>query len=505
MSDFGRRLGIILYMEHQIAYAELLRRHRATVWRMCWLKARGDWERCRDLVQEVSVALWMHFEELRPGVTPAEERAWVRWVTRSALDHQTRKRRVETMPLTPMHEESIAAEDRQAQREDIDDMMASLSHDEQRIMRLRMEGFRANEIASIMGLSNDAVYQRIHRIAVKLRRLLGVLLLLVFTTTLAIAVVPQWRKTVVEKVRHSQKKEPPQKRTPTDEPKSSTEPSADTVQAVHAPQAAPAEVEPAPSAEVPTQQPRQKYDFLYFGATGDTLACFLSDDGRGVAVSCIAAGARVIVPETLERDGHSYAVTALADSAFFSLSSIRSVRLPASLASVGRDAFSLCAGIDTLEVLATEPPVVAGEWCFFGMADTVRLLVPCGTSSAYRNAPQWDGFEYVVDPCEPQHVPLPEVTIIVKGNTIVVEGADDEPVEVYDAQGRLVATAQCKGRCSLPINTDHIGDRTFSKSATGSFWVKVGSRPLRRVSLGAKHIPASNNIFINYRDLDLSF
>ena len=114
MSDFGRRLGIILYMERQIAYAELLRRHRATVWRMCWLKARGDWERCRDLVQEVSVALWMHFEELRPGVTPAEERAWVRWVTRSTLDHQTRKRRVETLPLTPMHEESIAAEDGQA-------------------------------------------------------------------------------------------------------------------------------------------------------------------------------------------------------------------------------------------------------------------------------------------------------------------------------------------------------------------------------------------------------
>ena len=196
MSDFGLQSGIILYMERHSAYAELLRRHRAMVWRMCWLRARGDWEQCRDLVQEVSVALWMHLGELRTGITSAEERAWVRCVTRSALDHKTRKRRVETLPLTPMHEESIADEDRQSQKEDIDDMMASLSHDEQRIMQLRLEGFRANEIASIMGLSNDAVYQRIHRIAVKLRRLMAVLLVLAFTTTLAIAVVPQWRSAV---------------------------------------------------------------------------------------------------------------------------------------------------------------------------------------------------------------------------------------------------------------------------------------------------------------------
>ncbi len=472
---------------------------------MCWLRARGDWEQCRDLVQEVSVALWMHIGELRTGITSAEERAWVRWVTRSALDHRTRKRRVETLPLTPLHEERIAAEDRQAQKEDIDDMMASLSHDEQRIMQLRLEGFRANEIASIMGLSNDAVYQRIHRIAVKMRRLMAILLVLAFTITLAIAVVPQWRKTVLEKVRHNQKMDSPQEWIPTVEPTPFPEPSSDTVQAVYAPHAVPAEAEPAPVAEVQTQQSQQNYDFLYFGTSGDTLACFLLNDGRSVAVSCNAAGTCVVIPETVERDGQIYAVTALADSAFFSLTSIRSMRLPASLANVGRDAFSLCSGIDTLEVLATEPPVVAGEWCFFGMADTVRLLVPCGTASTYRNAPQWDGFEYVVDPCAPQHDPLPEVTIIVNGNTIVVEGTDDEPVEIYDAQGRLVATAQCMGRCSLSINMDHIDDRSFSKRATGSYWVKVGSRPLRRVSLGAKHIPASNNIFIRYRSPELSF
>ena len=451
------------------------------------------------------MALWMHHVELRTDITSAEERAWVRWVTRSTLDHKTRKRRVETLPLTPMHEESLAAEDKHAQKEDIDDMMASLSHDEQRIMQLRLEGFRANEIASIMGLSNDAVYQRIHRIAVKLRRLIAVLLLLAFTTTLAIAVVPQWRKAVLEKVRQNEKKESLQEGMPAVEPTPVSEPFCDTVQPVIAPQAAPAEAEQAPVAEVQTRQSQQNYDFLYFGTSGDTLACSLLNDGRSVAVSCNAAVARVIIPEKVECEGRSYAVTALADSAFFSLTSIQSVRLPASLASVGRDAFSLCSGIDTLEVLATEPPMVAGEWCFFGMADTVRLLVPCGTSPAYRSAPQWDGFEQVVDPCVPQHDPLPEVTIIVNGNTIVVEGTDDEPVEVYDAQGRLVATAQCKGRCSLSINTDHIGDRSFSRRATGSFWVKVGSRPLRRVSLGAKHIPASNNIFINYRDPELSF
>ena len=43
------------------------------VWRMCWCAARGNWARCNDLVQEVSIAMWLYFDTLRPDATPASD------------------------------------------------------------------------------------------------------------------------------------------------------------------------------------------------------------------------------------------------------------------------------------------------------------------------------------------------------------------------------------------------------------------------------------------------
>lgn len=280
------------------------------------------------------------------------------------------------------------------------------------------------------------------------------------------------------------------------------EPIADTVHIVNTSQALPIEIETEPVVAVIPAPPH--YDFLYSTAT-DTLACFLLVDGHSVAIACVASSAHIVVPDKIEYKGREYAVKALADSAFFSMTAIRRVSLPSSLALVGKDAFSMCSGIDTLELLAEEPPVVTGEWCFFGMSDTVRLLVPCGRAVAYRTVPQWDGFEYVVDLCEPQQVTLTEVTITVKGNVIVVEGADDETVDVYDSQGRLVATARCTGRCSLSIKNDHIDSYSLTAQATGVYWVKVGSRPLRRVSLGVIHSVPTNNYLIRYRNPEAPF
>lgn len=292
-------------------------------------------------------------------------------------------------------------------------------------------------------------------------------------------------------------------------PQPVSEPPLDTVLAVTKPPVVIVEPEPEPDpvAEVIPIQPSPRYDFLYTTPIADTLACFLLPDGNSVAVACISATARVTVPDAVDHDGRSYTVTALADSAFFSHTSVHSVILPSTLTAVGKDAFSLCSDIDTMVLLVAEPPVVAGEWCFFGMADTVRLMVPCGTSSDYRSAPQWDGFEYVIDPCEPQQDMLPEMTIIVNGNTIVVEGADDEIVDVYDAQGRLVATSRCKGRCSLIINCDNVSNRDFSYNGSGSdvYWVQVGSRPRRQVFLGTKHGSSRGYLFMAPNSTEISF
>ena len=177
------------------------------VWALCWKSARGNYERCRDLVQEVSIALWRHFGQLRPDATLQEERAWVRWQTRSVLDFQRRMQRPTPLPLTPGMADLQAADDIHEQQEELEELMSTLNDDERRMLRLQLEGYRADEITEAMGLKRDAVYQRLHRVVGKMRRVALLLVLLCLAVTVAVAVVPQWREQVFS---HTEEEEKPE-------------------------------------------------------------------------------------------------------------------------------------------------------------------------------------------------------------------------------------------------------------------------------------------------------
>lgn len=183
-------------MQNSDPFDELLKRHRPMVWRMCWISAHGNYERCRDLVQEVSIALWRHFDQLRPDASLQEERAWVRWQTRSVLDLWRRLQRPSPLPLTDCMVDTVATEDLLEQQEELEELMSTLNDDERRMLRLQLEGYRADEIAEAMGLNRDAVYQRMHRAVVKMRRVALLLFLFCLVATMAVAVVPQWRHRV---------------------------------------------------------------------------------------------------------------------------------------------------------------------------------------------------------------------------------------------------------------------------------------------------------------------
>ena len=194
-------------MQNSDPFDELLKRHRPMVWRMCWISAHGNYERCRDLVQEVSIALWRHFGQLRPDATLQEERAWVRWQTRSVLDFQRRMQRPTPLPLTPGMADLQVADDILEQHEELEELMSTLNDDERRMLRLQLEGYRADEIAEAMGLKRDAVYQRLHRVVGKMRRVALLLVLLCLAVTVAVAVVPQWREQVFS---HTEEEEKPE-------------------------------------------------------------------------------------------------------------------------------------------------------------------------------------------------------------------------------------------------------------------------------------------------------
>jgi DNA-binding CsgD family transcriptional regulator len=99
-------------------------------------------------------------------------------------------------PLTTLLEETVAEEDTRHRQEEIEELMAALSLEEQRLVSLYLEGYQTKEIADLMNLSHDTVYQRMHRAVGKARKAMLLTLLLLVASTVAIAVVPSWRQRV---------------------------------------------------------------------------------------------------------------------------------------------------------------------------------------------------------------------------------------------------------------------------------------------------------------------
>jgi len=168
------------------AYCAFMRRHRSTVWRVCWHYARrrrGDRDdrkaRAEDLAQEVWIVLWLKFDQLDPSASEARQRRWLEKLTETAILDLHRREVCD--PLSDASDLSDLSDqsdpnDRTALSDTLFDLLALLPPDEQQMMQLRFEGYDAQEIAdriaatSGLTLSRDAVYQRISRIMKKLRQ-----------------------------------------------------------------------------------------------------------------------------------------------------------------------------------------------------------------------------------------------------------------------------------------------------------------------------------------------
>ena len=180
-------------MDSNEIFNTTLSAYSALIWSMCRNAACGDSELCRDLFQEVSIRLWQHISELDMNAKPYQQKAWVEWQVRHVLSHSRKPREMEhNMPELPDDETAAEAERRTL----VADLMAQLQDEDRQLMQMRLEGYSADEIAQATGLKRDAVYQRIHRIVARMRKMLIVLLFILAASAIAVAVVPQWRKAV---------------------------------------------------------------------------------------------------------------------------------------------------------------------------------------------------------------------------------------------------------------------------------------------------------------------
>ena len=111
--------------------------------------------------------LWLKFDTMA-ACSEWQQRVWVRKVARSVLVDLYRRETPPPDPITYEIEESLAAESNDV-AERIDELFAILTPDEQRLMRMRLDGYNAEEIAAEFKIEKNAVYQRVNRIMNKLR------------------------------------------------------------------------------------------------------------------------------------------------------------------------------------------------------------------------------------------------------------------------------------------------------------------------------------------------
>ncbi|MFI8603769.1 RNA polymerase sigma factor [Cellulophaga baltica] len=135
------------------------------VYRMCLGYASGDQMLAGDFCQEVFIKVWEHLPSFR---NDASISTWIYRITVNTCLVSLRKKRNIPLSKVPGTVELQNPENEFKEKEKkfqtLYQCIDQLSKDNKSIILLELEGIPQKEIASIMGISHEAIRIRIHRI-----------------------------------------------------------------------------------------------------------------------------------------------------------------------------------------------------------------------------------------------------------------------------------------------------------------------------------------------------
>ena len=136
-------------------------------------------------------------------------------------------------------------------------------------------------------------------------------------------------------------------------------------------------------------------------------------------------------------------ITGVGTYAFFTMTSVRSIELPATIRRLGNNAFQRCTSLTSLKLSTRIPPETEAN-TFMTLNTNVHIIVPCQTLDKYRNT--WTVFTTFeeVSPCEDD--PLRDHINITDG-MLETDLADE--FYVYDIYGRIIAHRNQPGTIEL--------------------------------------------------------
>lgn len=152
-----------------VSFCALWNRNRTMVWRICLRHSPLGALKCEDLVQEVVIALWNDYCNLQQDKGIGWEKSWVWWHTRTVLSHLRRRQRDELIPEGFDAVDEYAVRQRES-KETVEDMMAVLTEQERRVVRMQMEGYDYESIAQSEGVTAASAKQIRYRAKTKMEK-----------------------------------------------------------------------------------------------------------------------------------------------------------------------------------------------------------------------------------------------------------------------------------------------------------------------------------------------
>lgn len=166
-------------------------------------------------------------------------------------------------------------------------------------------------------------------------------------------------------------------------------------------------------------------------------------------------------------------VVKISSYAFENAKDLKSVSLPASLLSIGQDAFIGCVNLTNLQVQALNPPTCQNN-CFDNISKTrCELQVPIGCRSYYWVAPVWSEFNKIVetDFSGISNVNYDDVQVEIVNGKIKISGCPGNLiVRIYHINGTLVYQDLAQSNIIQ-----------FEPSSIGIYLVVIGSKTYKRL------------------------
>lgn len=150
-------------------FSSFLERHRLFIWKLSNRYADGDPVVGLDYVQDITTLLWLRYGKLRAGAHPWQEQKWIGYIARDYFRSLSRKKGGHLVP----YDDDLPVTPFQGNEETPSDLLAEymicLTPPEREAVDLYVQGYKAKDIAQLLGISPTAVRLRLHHAVLRMR------------------------------------------------------------------------------------------------------------------------------------------------------------------------------------------------------------------------------------------------------------------------------------------------------------------------------------------------